>query len=95
MSRKDFDGAQASCTTLGAGWHAPLSNKGDATPHAADNSNSLEAVGKYFARTTLTWFWSSSTVSNTTYSAWNVDLAIGYTPTNRRTNSINVVCVRP
>jgi hypothetical protein len=96
---KDFDGAQASCASLGAGWHAPASSKLDADPRANDNRNSLEAMGKYFhgVPTThqYTFFWSSSTVSNRTRSAWGVNLAIGLAFTNSKGYSNNVVCVRP
>jgi len=93
---KNFDGAQASCTSLGAGWQAPLSNKQNATPRAADNSNSLEAVGQYFAGTTRNWLWSSSTVSVNGSGAWFATLWDGYTyPSNFKHYSFDVVCVRP
>ena len=92
---KDFDGAQASCTSLGAGWHAPLSNNQQATPRAADNSNSLEAVGKYFVGISGQWFWSSSTVPGNTNTAWNVYLPSGRAAPDTKDYSFLVVCVRP
>ncbi len=93
---KNFDDAKASCASLGAGWHAPLSNNHYALPQAAGNSNSLEAVGSYFKGTTSNhWFWSSSTVSDATNDAWSVYLGNGYTNYTNKLNSTNVVCVRP
>ena len=94
-THKNFDGAQASCASLGAGWHAPASNNLNADPRANDNSNSLEAVSEYFSGTTRNWFWSSSTVSYDTYYAWYVNLGYGYTNNNYKNSSDYVVCVRP
>ena len=95
---KDFDGAQASCTSLGAGWHAPLINNQDATPQAAGNSNSLEAVGSYFKGSSGLFSrssWSSSTVSSNTSSAWYVNLAAGNTSHLGKYFRFAVVCVKP
>ena len=94
-TRKNFDDAQASCASLGAGWQAPASNNQYADPRANDNSNSLEAVSEYFSGTTRNWFWSSSTVSYDTYYAWYVNLGYGYTNNNYKNSSDYVVCVRP
>ena len=95
-TRKNFGDARASCATIGAGWHAPASNNVDALPRASDNANSLEAFGKYFLGTTYRWFWSSSTVSYNTDSAWVVGLANGYPYYISPKNYSNyVVCVRP
>jgi hypothetical protein len=95
-TRKNFADAQASCASLGAGWHAPASNNVDALLRASDNANSLEALGKYFLGTTYRWFWSSSTVSYSTDSAWGVYLAYGTTGTGYYKYYIHdVVCVRP
>ncbi|MEI6398443.1 MAG: hypothetical protein WCO71_06715, partial [Pseudomonadota bacterium] len=96
-TRKNFYDAQASCASLGAGWHAPASNGQYAAPQAADNTSSLEAVGMYFMGATSTnfWFWSSSTVSGSTGYAWDVYLADGFTGNNGKNRSNNVVCVRP
>jgi hypothetical protein len=95
--QKIFDDAQTSCASLGAGWHAPLSNNDQyATPQAASNSNSLEAVGRYFAGTTSNYFWSSSTVSVSTNDAMFVDLEDGFTHSYfYKDSSLKVVCVRP
>lgn len=98
-TRKNFAHAQTSCTSLGAGWHAPASNEQYATPQAADNTSSLEAVGMYFKWATRTyfWFWSSSTVSYLTDFAWYVNLAYGWTYYDyyHKNYSNGVVCVRP
>jgi hypothetical protein len=94
-TKRDFDGAQASCASIGDGWHAPASNNWNVSPRANDNSNSLEAVGEYFKRFIGWSIWSSSTVSDSTYNAWGVYLAGGYTYYGSKTNSFNVVCVRP
>jgi len=94
-TQKNFADAQASCASLGAGWHAPASSKEYADPRATDNSNSAEAVGEYFAGTTRRWFWSSSTVSDDTNGAWGVGLADGNTASDGKDYSLNVVCVRP
>jgi hypothetical protein len=93
--RKNFVDAQWSCASLGAGWHAPASNNVGALPRASNNTNSLEAVSEYFLRTNVHWFWSSSTVSLTTYDAWGVSLAGGGTDFDSKGNSGSVVCVRP
>ena len=92
---KNFADAQTSCASLGAGWQAPLSTNQFATPQAAGNSNSLAAVGSYFMGTTSHYFWSSSTVSYVTDDAWDVNLGGGYTGTDLKFTSSNVVCVRP
>ena len=92
---KNFDPAQASCASLGAGWHAPASNKLDALPRASDNTNSLEAVGEYFRNTADPWFWSSSTVSSYTSDAWYVYLGYGSTNSGSKHSRTYVVCVRP
>ncbi len=92
---KNFADAQTSCASLGAGWNAPLSNNQSATPQAAGNSNSAEAVGSYFKGTVGKFFWSSSTVSQTS-GAWFVVLWAGYTyPSDFKLYSWDVVCVRP
>jgi len=96
---KNFDDAQTSCASLGAGWHAPLSNIRGAAPRAWDNSDSLEAVGSYFKGSggVYGWYWSSSTVSDNTFNAWLVNLAYGRANDDdgSKSNSLNVVCVRP
>jgi len=97
-THKNFDGAQASCASLGAGWHAPASNNLNADPRANDNSNSLEAVGEYLNGVTIRggYFWSSSTVSYPTTNAWSVNLGLGNTNSiSYKYYSYNVVCVRP
>ena len=95
-TKKNFKDAQPTCTSLGAGWHAPASNELYAIPQAADNTNSLEAVGEYFRGvSTHYFFWSSSTVSYITTNAWYVDLADGSTYNYGKGYSFNVVCVRP
>ena len=92
---ENFDGAQASCAGLGAGWHAPASNRQDADPRASDNTNSLEAEGEYFSGATRYWFWSPSTVSDYAYLAWYVEFADGDTTDSGKSSSYYVVCVRP
>ncbi len=41
------------------------------------------------------YFWSGSTVSDSTSNAWLVYLGYGYTLGLNKTNSYGVVCVRP
>jgi hypothetical protein len=96
-TEKKFDGAQESCASLGAGWHAPASNDLYADPRADDNSNSLEAVGEYLVGTRLsTFLWSSSTVSTSTYNAWYVPLSpLPHPNYYYKHSKFNVVCVRP
>ena len=95
-TRKNFADAQTSCTSLGAAWHAPASNEQYAAPQAADNTNSLEAVGEYFHRVnTNLYCWSSSTVSGNPDYAWDVLLAFGDTGKTTKYYSDFVVCVRP
>ena len=92
---KIFADAQTSCASLGAGWHAPLSNNQNATPQAADNSNSLEAMGKYFSGLSYKVAWSSSTVSDLAGWTWIVLFDNGLTGAIKKLNSYGVVCVRP
>jgi hypothetical protein len=94
-TEKNFVDAQASCASLGAGWHGPASNNDNADPRATDNSNSLEAVGEYLKKTVSPWFWSSSTVSGNTDTAWRVLLANDYVGLSLKNYSYYVVCVRP
>ena len=91
---KNFAYVQSACSSLGAGWHAPLSNNQNATQRAAGNSSSLEAVGVYFVSTTNGWFWSSSTVSDLPTNAWYAFLPAGYPMDGSKLNSLSVVCVR-
>jgi hypothetical protein len=94
-TKRDFDGAQASCASIGDGWHAPASNNWNVSPRANDNSNSLEAVGEYFKRFIGWSIWSSSTLTSSRSNAWIVSLTYGYTSTTNKDYSSYVVCVRP
>lgn len=49
----------------------------------------LEASGAYRI------YWSATTISNSTTSAWDTSLSSGYTGSNLKTDSIYVRCVRP
>ena len=96
--RRSFYGAQTACNTLGAGWHAPASESDGANPRAIGHNNSSEATGDYFVGLDLSWFWSSSTASNSfIYDVgFYVDLAKGGTWNGTYKNGhCNVVCVRP
>jgi hypothetical protein len=94
-TEKNFEEAGASCASLGAGWHAPVSSNQYANPRAKDNSNSLEAVGEYLTGSSYRYIWSSSTVSYNTTSAWDVNLADGTTDSGNKYDPTSVVCVRP
>jgi len=95
-TEKNFDDAQVSCASLGAGWHAPASsNLYDADPRATDNSNSAEAVSEYFAHLTNSLLWSMSMVSGTTYGALCINLGLGGIGNSSKRFSYYVVCVRP
>jgi len=104
-TRKNFSDAQASCASLGYGWHAPASVSIDAYPQATNNTNSVEAVGSYFMGTTDQSFWSSSTVQAPfllfedlfiIHHLWSTFIAYGY-PYGYyfKYFSNYVVCVRP
>ena len=108
--RKPFYEAQAACASLGADWHAPLSEADGecgADPRATDSSSSLQAMGDYFKESvpwrTGSFFWSSSSVlpscsiTRGPY-AWHVTLWHGYSSYgygNKNPGAINrVMCVR-
>ena len=99
-ARKNFWYAQVSCASLGAVWHAPASNNNQAAPRAGDNSNSLEAVAKYFAgAATNGGFMSSSTLAYFPSISWDTGFGSDGT-TNTcspypKSYADYVVCVRP
>ena len=96
-ARKSFDEAQASCASLGAGWHAPASNKRRADPRATNNSNSLEAVGEYFSGRGA-YYWSSSIIPNIedgALSVWFSKEGDTFIDDLGRGPTYYVVCVKP
>ena len=73
------------------GWRLPTEKELMSGPEhgirSVENANFLMSAAT---------FWSSSTVSGTTYAAWGVFLADGYTLiVNTKLNTKDVVCVRP
>ena len=61
-AKKNFEDGQASCKSLGDGWHAPLSNNQEADTRAFDNTSVAEAVGVYVEGVAKQKFWASSYV---------------------------------